>query len=206
MWSLWNMAFDVGGETHYLHTSDIYQLQFNHFFYLKKSHHMKCMIGINSKSLNQTVFHIHICNKLPLSAKNPAWFFCLSFCDIYICGFLICFLTEWSPFVYELLQSSKKDNSWCALKFCIVEGSCKLKIVVANVEQESFFLFNRCILHAIFICLHCTRSYLILTINFLEIFILFCFFIYHHWSKYYFIIFFFIYHHWSKYCTVIKLN
>lgn len=140
MWSLWNMAFDVGGETHYLHTSDIYQLQFNHFFYLKKSHHMKCMIGINSKSLNQTVFHIHICNKLPLSAKNPAWFFCLSFCDIYMQIFDMLF--DWVVSIClrnELLQSSKKDNSWCALKFCIVEGSCKLKIVVANVEQDSFF-------------------------------------------------------------------
>lgn len=95
------------------------------------------------------------------------------------------------------------DVHW---NFVLLKDPASWKLLLQMLNKNLFSLFNRCILHAIFICLHCTRSYLILTINFLEIFILFCFFIYHHWSKYYFIIFFFIYHHWSKYCTVIKLN
>lgn len=127
MWSLWNMAFDVGGETHYLHTSDIYQLQFNHFFYLKKSHHMKCMIGINSKSLNQTVFHIHICNKLPLSAKNPAWFFCLSFCDIYMRIFDMLF--DWVVSICLRIASVIKEGQ---LLMCIEILYCWRILQVEN--------------------------------------------------------------------------
>lgn len=97
------------------------------FFYLKKSHHLKCMIGINSKSLNQTVFHIHICNKLPLSAKNPAWFFCLSFCDIYMRIFDMLF--DWVVSICLWIASVIKERQ---LLMCIEILYCWRILQVEN--------------------------------------------------------------------------